>query len=286
MTSGVWLPLLGPFFWAQNKSFTVHIERARAIACRRSRCLGLRALKNAYRCSRWLVGEPMTSGVWLPLLGSFFLGTKKRFHCAHRARAGNCLQALTLLGLQALKKAYRCSRRLVREPIASGVWLPRLGCFFLRTKKRFHCAQRAIACRGSCRRLLRAQKSAYRCSRRLVRKPATSGVWLPRLGCFFSRTKKRFHCALRTRAGNCLQAFALLVAAGPKKSLPTTKMTISLLGITCNRIALTGGVHRAGCKMPLPVHHAACKQSVCSLIIMHTENLSSGLKNAHESRCR
>ena len=102
MTSGVWLPLLGPFFWAQNKSFTVHIERARAIACRRSRCLGLRALKNAYRCSRWLVGEPMTSGVWLPLLGSFFLGTKKRFHCAHRARAGNCLQALTLLGLQAL----------------------------------------------------------------------------------------------------------------------------------------------------------------------------------------
>ena len=40
------------------------------------------------------------------------------------------------LVLQALKRDYRCTRRLVEEPVSSAVWLQQLGCFFLRIKKK------------------------------------------------------------------------------------------------------------------------------------------------------
>ena len=57
-------------------------------------------------------------------------------------------------------------------------------------------------------------------SQRLVGKPATSGAWLPRLGCCFLRTKKKFHRAHRAHAGNCMETLASLAAAGLKKLLP------------------------------------------------------------------
>ena len=58
----------------------------------------------AYRCSRRLVGEPLTGEVWLQWLGCFFLSTKKKFHCADGALAGNGLRRLESQGAAGLKK--------------------------------------------------------------------------------------------------------------------------------------------------------------------------------------
>ena len=56
-----------------------------------------------YRCSRRLVGEPVTGGVWLQQLGSFFLRTKKSLSARmQRARAIAC--RLEPLGAAGLKK--------------------------------------------------------------------------------------------------------------------------------------------------------------------------------------
>jgi hypothetical protein len=48
----------------------------------------------------------------------------------------------------------------------------------------------------------------------------TWGVWLQQLGCFFLRTKKKFHCAHGARAGNGLRRLEAQGAAGLKKRLP------------------------------------------------------------------
>jgi hypothetical protein len=43
-------------------------------------------------------------GVWLQQLGSFFLRTKKKIHCANDARASNGLRRLEAQGAASLKK--------------------------------------------------------------------------------------------------------------------------------------------------------------------------------------
>ena len=48
----------------------------------------------------------------------------------------------------------------------------------------------------------------------------TGGVWLQRLGCFFLRTKKKFHCADGAHAGNDLRRLESQGPAGLKKRLP------------------------------------------------------------------
>ena len=53
--------------------------------------------------------------------------------------------------------------------------------------------------------LVRLQKSDYQYSRRLVGEPVTWGVWLQRIGCFFLRTQKMFHCAHGAHAVNSLR---------------------------------------------------------------------------------
>ena len=65
-----------------------------------------------------------------------------------------------------------------------------------------------------------AYKSAYRCSRRLVREPVTLAVWFKCLGCIFLSTKKKFQCAHAVRAGNSSRRLEPLGAAGLKKHLP------------------------------------------------------------------
>jgi hypothetical protein len=49
---------------------------------------------------------------------------------------GNSLQRLASLGAAGLKRAYRCSRRIVGKPVRPAVGLQWLGCFFLHGKKK------------------------------------------------------------------------------------------------------------------------------------------------------
>jgi hypothetical protein len=86
--------------------------------------------------SRRIVGEPVTWGVWLQQLGSFFLRTKKKFHCKHAAHSANGSRRLEAQGVAGLKIDYRCSRRIVGEPMTWGVWLQRQVGFFLHFKKK------------------------------------------------------------------------------------------------------------------------------------------------------
>jgi hypothetical protein len=72
---------------------------------------------------------------------------------------GNSLQRLASLGAAGLKRAYRCSRRIVGKPVRPAVGLQWLGCFFLHGKKSFtaHMQRaRSIARAGSTRLVLRA----------------------------------------------------------------------------------------------------------------------------------
>ena len=106
--------------------------------------------------SRRIVGEPVTWGVWLQQLGSFFLRTKKKFHCKHAAHSANGSRRLEAQGVAGLKIDFRCSRRIVGEPMTWGVWLQRQVGFFLHFKKKWSQHLRHIvqllekACSAAC----------------------------------------------------------------------------------------------------------------------------------------
>ena len=60
--------------------------------------------------ARWRARK---TGSKMAVAGLLFFAWKKKFQCAHAARAGNSSRRLDALGAAGLKNDYRCSRRIV-----------------------------------------------------------------------------------------------------------------------------------------------------------------------------